>query len=144
MWCIDFLDKQPGGPDDHHYLWRRSANLSSNEWAVSEHELIMQVLKYAGEYDQLNLPNLASIEVLARRAQVIEYIYQDKTREAARTGRQAPHRTSPEEQSLFVCLPCEVTMMLPALLDHAKDEITREAQLDESLNKARKARTEKK
>jgi hypothetical protein len=77
-WCIDFINRRGGGPEDHHKWWKTSNRLFDDQWGVAEHGAVMKSLRHAGCLDQLDLTNLASIEVLMRRAQLIEYTYSDR------------------------------------------------------------------
>ena len=79
-WCLKYLNAQPGGPVEHHHLWRRTGGLTAADFGVTEHESIMEALKMSTTYDQYNVVNSAAFEVLLRRAQTIEYAHQERGR----------------------------------------------------------------
>eukprot|EP00929_Paragymnodinium_shiwhaense_P120149 TRINITY_DN92043_c0_g1_i1.p1 TRINITY_DN92043_c0_g1~~TRINITY_DN92043_c0_g1_i1.p1 ORF type:complete len:385 (-),score=64.26 TRINITY_DN92043_c0_g1_i1:316-1470(-) len=143
-WCLDFLDKQPGGPDDHHVLWRTTTKLTYQDWGVQEHQMIMAALTHGGTYDQYDLTNSALVELLLRRAQTIEYSYSEATREAtsgASSSQKHGCRLTFEEQSAFGgTRRTEPVMVSPALLEHVKKDVMANAELLKSLGKAREAR----
>ena len=56
-------------PRELSYIWwRMTCRLSAAEWGVSKHMQMLRFLSLAGTFDQLDLSNLAVIEVIARRA----------------------------------------------------------------------------
>ena len=81
-WVVRFLSRRNTGPEDHHRWWRSVTRLSPSDWGVSEHLECCRTLETAGSYDQLDLANVAVIERVCRRLQVIEY----QCRERARQG----------------------------------------------------------
>lgn len=72
-WCSRFLDRKAGGPRDHHKWWKAANRLSDDMWGVVEHSLIMQALDLGARFDALDIANLACFELLARKAQMVEY-----------------------------------------------------------------------
>lgn len=60
------------GPVGHHREWVMSSGVDAKLPHVHEHFVLMMVLEFLGCYDQLNLTGLLGIEVLCRRAQLIE------------------------------------------------------------------------
>ena len=79
-WCLDFLRRRRT-PTDHHLLFRQLAKLQVDQWGVQEYEFLLKLLELAGEYDQLDVSNLAFAEALMRRVQTIGWAYHDKLRE---------------------------------------------------------------
>ena len=146
-WCLRFLNQQQGGPVEHHRLWRRTGGLTPSDFGVTEHENIMEALKLACTYDQLNTANSAAFELLLRRAQTIEYAHQEKMREPGGPkgggGKQFPSGATltMEEQEAFAGTSrYGVTMVCPRLLEHAKEDIARNSELMKSMLKAREFR----
>ena len=80
-WCSEFMRKR-NSCLDHHQLWKATAKLQTEQWAVGEHESLLYIMELAGTYDQLDLANLAFAEAAYRRNQVIEWAYVDKMRDA--------------------------------------------------------------
>ncbi len=65
-------------PQEHHILWKRAANLGVNVFAVMEREHIMEVVKQALVYDQLDIANIAAFELMPMRAQTVEYTHLER------------------------------------------------------------------
>ena len=58
--------------------------MSKEIWGVSEHETALKALENAGSYDGLDLGNLASVETIMGKAQLIEYMYGQDSPELAK------------------------------------------------------------
>jgi hypothetical protein len=139
-WCVDFLTKQVGGAEDHHLLWKTQAKLNSSDWGVGEHELLMSMVKLAAEYDQLDLGNSACMEVAFKRAQTIEFAYQERIREQQQMGGKGSRLTY-EEQAVFLGVTrSDVIMICPKMLDYVREEVQRDSELAKNLRKAREER----
>ena len=54
------------------------AKLTYNDAGATEHQSIMRMLFFALTYDQLDVSQIASLELMIRRAQMIELKYKDK------------------------------------------------------------------
>ncbi|CAK0805603.1 unnamed protein product, partial [Prorocentrum cordatum] len=55
------------------HFWRRQLlNLGPSDWGAGEHEALSRLFEYALTYDQLNLGELASLELAGRRHQLLE------------------------------------------------------------------------
>ena len=109
-----------------------------------------RILELAGTFDQLDIPNLASLEVVARRLETIEYSYKDRTRDGERGMPAAAAGSSLggfnllsfDEADLFdgsghvgstVCCA-------PSLVEHVSKELEKEAQIQKQARKAREER----
>ena len=77
-WVCRFIANGDGHPRGRHAHWRRDAGLGASDAGVAEHELAMKALEYAVEYDQVNVGELASMELMVRKAQLIELRHKDK------------------------------------------------------------------
>ena len=56
----------------YHAFWLRSSGISDKAGVAREHRLLCEVLRLAGEFDQVNIAGLASCELVARRIYQIE------------------------------------------------------------------------
>ena len=74
-WCCEFVNRRGGGPRDHHKWWKATNRLFDDMWGVAEHSLAMLVLRLAGCYDALDVVNVSAVELLMRKAQLIESSY---------------------------------------------------------------------
>ena len=90
-------------------------------------------------YEQVGPANNVGAELAFRRLQTIEYTYLDKVR--ARSSNDAA-RLHSEEQALFGGTTRAVSqlMVAPALLDHVRADVEREAGLAKNILKAREVR----
>ena len=60
-----------------HNTWKVNCKLQVQDNGVVEHESICKMLEIALEYDQLNLGELAVIELMCRRLQMLQYRWRD-------------------------------------------------------------------
>eukprot|EP00959_Pyramimonas_sp_CCMP1952_P241601 5049536-Pyramimonas_sp.AAC.1 len=79
-------------------MFRSTCSLKPEQWGVAEHETLLRIIELAGQYDQLDVTNLACMEAAARRVQTIEWAYHDKIRE---TDAGSTSRLSIEEATAF-------------------------------------------
>ncbi|CAK0839371.1 unnamed protein product, partial [Prorocentrum cordatum] len=77
-WCLDFIAEQDTHPRARHTKWRHEAGVGGQDIGCQDHELAMRMIELAVVYDQLNITELASFELLLRRAQLAEMRYRDK------------------------------------------------------------------
>ena len=152
LWVLGFLAKfSGGGPEAYHRWWRSITRLTMADWGVPEHFQICRYLQLGGEWDQLDLGNLAMAEAITRRLQLIEYQYRERARESQRGGAQGGAASSavtglgmmgPEEADLFdgVGRIHSVVCVAPPLVEWISAELRKTAEIDKA---ARKAREEK-
>ncbi|CAK0848864.1 unnamed protein product, partial [Prorocentrum cordatum] len=72
QWCCNYILQTDGHPRARHTRWKRGAGLGAGDIGVAEHEVAMRCLENAISYDQLNVGELACMELLLRRAQLSE------------------------------------------------------------------------
>ena len=139
-WCLQHLSREGRGFESHHELFKQLCGLQANQWGIEEHFNAASVLRAMAVMDQLDVTNLVSAELIARHMHTIEYSYSDRLRE--KTNQASSSRLSPEEQAaLGGAARLESRLMIcPALLEHAKADLEREAGLAKTLVKAREAR----
>ena len=78
LWCLQFIVQHFTHPDQRHSRWMSDCKLSYNDMGAAEHQSIMRLVSFAMTCDQLDMPQLASMELLLRRAQMIELEYKEK------------------------------------------------------------------
>ena len=105
----------------------------------------MESIKQAVNYDQMNICNLASVEVVMRRAQTIEYSHAERCREGfgqagASAGKHAGGLTYEEQDAFAGSTRTGVCMICPKLLEYVKEDMGRGAELMKSILKAREYR----
>jgi hypothetical protein len=151
-WCVSFLARTPGGIGDRHETWRRQANLRPADWGVSEHASLCEIVRLAGQYDQVHLTNLVSVEAAFRRLVTIEFVHMDRVRESLTAKGAGPgknqkkqqgpgSRLSLEEEAVFTGLVRGDSLMLPpALMSFVKEKVKADAELAKALRQSRAER----
>ncbi|CAK0890061.1 unnamed protein product, partial [Prorocentrum cordatum] len=137
-WCLHFLRRRHT-PLDHHLMFRSTCSLKPEQWGVAEHATLLRIIELAGQYDQLDVTNLACMEAAARRVQTIEWAYHDKIRE---TDAGSTSRLSIEEATAFSGLSRagDLMMVAPALLEHVKLQVEKDAAIMKNIRKAKEER----
>ena len=79
LWCLEHICEVDGHPVAHHSRWKHQAGLSTNDAGVSEHESIMKAVEFALCYDMICVPELASFELMLRRAQLVEMKHRSRS-----------------------------------------------------------------
>jgi hypothetical protein len=69
-----------------HAGWRKNSGVRSSDRAVHEHAILSRALEYATSYDQMNICNLASMEVLVKRRMLLEAAYEGRPEAPVWTG----------------------------------------------------------
>ena len=138
MWCLQFLGRSGQGPLEHHYKWKQLSKLQVHDYGVEFHEAVMRVTELAISYDQMDGSNLAMLEVALRRAQIIEYYHMQRLREGEH-NLPGSSRLTMDEVSAFsgVRRQDDNLMLCPALLDHARDEVSKIMEINKAMRKHR-------
>ena len=154
LWVVQFLASAAnGGPDAYHRWWRSVTKLSTADWGVAEHQQLCRYLGLAGFYDNLDLSNLAVMEAITRRFQLIEYQYRQRSRDAQRGGAQGGAASATltglavmdgQEADLFdgIGRLDSVVCVAPALLAHISEELRKTSEIDKQARKAREERAQ--
>ena len=101
-----------------------------------------------GSFDQLDLPNIAAAEAVARRLQAIEWQYRERVRETSRSHvvasvgvAGAPALTTSEVDLFEGAAKTNATLMVcPLLIRYVSDESKTEAAVSKAGRKAREER----
>ena len=143
-WCIAHVDRHHGGMEQHHALFKTLCKLQMSDWGVELHETLAGIIHTAACYDQLDLTNLAWVEMALRAMQSIEFVYQERMIEKETLA--AGSRLTLEERSAFTgaVRPGQQLMVCPSLLEHVKKEAERTGGLLKELRKAREEREARK
>ena len=113
-----------------------NSKLQPSDGGVLEHESICKALELAIEYDQLNIGELAAVELLCRRLQMIQYRWKERVLGAVSSG------TVDDESHFFLGVdPTRGNLCIcPALNAWLGDELHKEAQANKEQRKAREER----
>ena len=119
-------------PRAHHSRWREASGIDRADRSRFEHETLCSILESALVYDQLNVPSLASMELLIRRVQLIE---------DAHSGN--PLHPSYERSHHFLGRPIgeRGAVVDPALSSHVAQRLQAEAAVAKERRKQREERT---
>lgn len=150
QWCVQYLNRKSGGPPDHHKWWVSTNGLQADSWGVAEHENLMKVVDRLGRYDGLDLANLAGVELLFRRLQLIEYFWPEKGPGGGKghgKGKEQKDKKSEDlsyraEAAVFTGTHREYgnVMISPDLLEYVSKEIETDASIMKQVRKAREER----
>lgn len=140
LWCIEHINREGGGIEQHHEKFRTACKVQPQDWWVQEHASLCQTLHILCCLDQLDGTNLLAVETMFRRLQCIEYAYGDRVRETE--SRSVGGRMSLEEQSIFAgtARTHSAIMVCPALLEHVRSDVEADAKLAKALRLAREER----
>ena len=78
LWVCRFMVDNGGSPLARHGRWRSEARLTNSDGGVGEHERCCRALEIMACWDQMNLPDLAVAEMLARSVQLQEERWRDR------------------------------------------------------------------
>ena len=145
-WVATFFRRRGCGPEDHHRWWRTVCRLNAVDWGVGEHMQCCRYMEVAGTFDQLDLGNVAVLELIARRLQTIEFQYRERVKEhfSGVGGGAAPGVTGSaamtlEESELFDGADRGHTTLCccPSLVRHVTEQLRDSAEIQKQARKAR-------
>lgn len=138
-WCLRYL-RTRRSPTEHHLMFRSVARLGPESWGIPEHEHLCQMIEFGGQYDQLDLTNLAMVEAAFRRMQTIEWVYADRVREA--DGGPGSAHVTQEEMVAFSGLTRTggALMLCPSLLSHVRTQVETDVGIMKAVRKAKEER----
>ena len=118
----------------HHAKFRADGRLQLADPGVGEHERCCRMLTSMACYDQLNLPNLASAELLSRSVQVTEERHRDKF---------VAKGSEMDDQHLYMGsqLGRGQVCVCPLLQEWVSEELRKESAVLKERRKAREERT---
>ena len=136
LWCIRFIATHYGTPLVRHGRFMTEGKLQYHDPGCSQHQVGCQILQHALAYDQLEIGQLACMEVLCRSLQLIELKHKDKFIPSLGAG--DPN----EDFHLYMGLSQTrgVLMVSPALERHVGEELKVEFKASESRRKAHEER----
>ena len=136
LWVCQFIRDNDIAPRSRHVKWRAEVNLTASDDIVAEHEFCSRLLQTATVFDQLNIGELACMELVSRRLQMCEYKYRDRILGRIQGG-------EVEEDAHLYMGTGETRGMLcisPALLSHVTDEQHKEAAVMKEKRKLKEER----
>ncbi|CAK0788308.1 unnamed protein product, partial [Prorocentrum cordatum] len=134
LWVLKFMEAHGGTPTGRHSRWLSESRLQGPDPGVDEHGQACRALERMVIYDQLEVANVASGEMLARAVQPQEERYRDRVAPAADSGSLDAHVLLGTDQLRGIA------RVAPALQDHVKDELTKMNAYRKEQRKAREER----
>ena len=134
LWCCRFIAENDLSPKARHVRWRQMTGLNENDAGVSDHEFCLRLLETALTFDQLQVGELASLEIVMRKAQLTELKHRDRVVSADFKVESDEHLylgTGKTRGLLMVC---------PALEDYVAAELHRESSAAKERRKMREER----
>jgi len=135
LWCMRFISESDMHPRARHVRWKAATQLSTGDAGVAEHEMIMRILELALCFDQLQASELACMEMLIRKAQMIELKHR---------GRVTTASVGEVEDDAHLYLGTSHTrgllMIDPKLEEFVSGELSREAATAKERRKMREER----
>ena len=133
-WVMQFVLENGGSFLGRHTKWRADCRLQATDPGVIAHEKVCRALQVGLAYDQLNGPNIAMMELLARDLQVQEERYRDRLE--GQGGQEV------QEAHLFygTQLMRGTVCVSPLLREHIADELRKETAVTKERRKAREER----
>ncbi|CAK0861612.1 unnamed protein product, partial [Prorocentrum cordatum] len=121
-WRAQFIAEQDQHPRSRHAKWRHERGLGASDTGVGVHELAMRFLEISACFDQLNITELACVELLMRKVQLAEWRHRERL-----TSRAGSDDLLEDE---FLYLGTGETrgliMVAPGLQGHISQELRRE------------------
>lgn len=125
---IKHCERQGGDPRLWLQLWLRSKHIESSDRTWHETKVLVDVLYYAGTFDQVNIPGLMSLEVVCRRLQAIVDAYTH------------PNKPSWENAKIFTGQGTPEDIVSPTFRTYAVKRNKEELELLQARQKVRELR----
>lgn len=94
---IKHTERQGGDPRLWLQLWLRSKHIEATDRTYHEMKVSVDVLFYAGTFDQVNIPGLISLEVVCRRLQAIVDAYTNASKPSWENAKLFTGQGAPED-----------------------------------------------
>ena len=130
-----FMLNRSGSPTLWHQTWRQLGKLNDNDYQVVFHDALCRIVETAACYDQVNLPTLASMELVYRQIQCIEERLKDKFMSSDPNG-----ATGWEQQLMAGTNSRSQLCICPALSSWLAEEIRKNNLVEKERRKAREER----
>ncbi|CAK0796867.1 unnamed protein product, partial [Prorocentrum cordatum] len=152
LWCLSFMSTMAGTPTAWHQRWLTSMALADDDEHAKLHETLCRVLDLAVVYDQLQVAEMASFEIVARQLQLLEErVYESrslpqtaaapKAKSGARSGATAAASSIPETSYFLGAGVSKANLCIsPKLLEYITDQMRAEAAISKERRKAREER----
>jgi hypothetical protein len=134
------LARQQQHPDDRRQTRRLRHKLTSLDWGRAQHQTALRTIALTGCMDQLDLPNLSSVEHLLRETQMVEFRYNNsETDEIDKNKKEKASGLSSHEMDLCFDKGKSFgeSLVCPELVEHMAQGVERDALIWKQSRKAR-------
>eukprot|EP00971_Amphidinium_carterae_P351888 6492322-Amphidinium_carterae.3 len=139
--CLNYLSREEESLDRHHERVRSVAKLDLSSWGMTEHNHLSEIVAQFLHYDQLDPCNSAGLESAFRRLQAIEFGWLEKVRDLEAKSAGTTRLTGEEFAIMSGSSRMSSSLMVaPALLEHTRAELEREASVVKNMTKLREGR----
>ena len=137
-WCCLFIAERAIHPLQHHAKFLQVTGLPANDLGAQEHEHALRVIETALCYDQVQGSELGALELIVRKAQLIELRHKDRVLNSQSSQQQ----TVDDDSHLYLGTGATrgMLMICPDLEKHVADELSRETAAVKERRKMREER----
>ena len=141
-WLLRSMAETGGSPIKRHWWWRTTLGLSIQDEGVEEHQFLSELFETALVYDALAAPQLAVIELAARRFQFWEEAYGEALRQSDAKCAGAA-LLDHDERALLLGRKhgAKLVLVCPLLEEFVTKQLHEKAALAKERRKAREERT---
>ncbi|CAK0895469.1 unnamed protein product, partial [Prorocentrum cordatum] len=138
FWVSCCIRDHDVAPRSRHAKWRAEVGLTAGDQSVIDREFCCRLLQLAVVYDQLNITELACMELVSRKSQMCEYRHRDRAIGATQGDDLL------EDADLYLSLGKTrgLVMVSPSLLSYVSDKLRTEAAILKDKRKMWEERTE--
>ena len=133
-WVLAFMLENGPSAMGWHHKWKADCKLQDSDAGVDAHETYCRVLQTMASYDQLDLGNLAGVELMVRQLQLVEERHKDRL--GGSSG-----KDSLDEKYLFAGSAHRNNLCVcPKLQEWVGEEMRKESLIMKERRKAREER----
>ena len=136
LWCCKFIIDVDGTPRARHTRWVHESGLGPGDIGVADHETGLRALEFAVCFDQINVPELAALELIMRKVQLAEL----KNRERILGKHERIEYMDDEYLYLGQGQTRGQLMICPALEEYVSSEMVKEGNIMKERRKLREER----
>jgi len=143
LWRMRFIAEHDLHPLAHHTLFKAVGRLSGTDPGVADHEACVRIFEYAVCFDQLQVAEISALEVVVRRAQLVELKYRERAlaNDSHSTGGRGEQLLDDDE---FLYLGTGrahgLLMISPDLEEHVAQQLSKETATAKERRKMREER----
>ncbi|CAK0847525.1 unnamed protein product [Prorocentrum cordatum] len=138
-WLMEAFHRSGQSPVARHHWWRQMLGATTADPGIDDHLFLSELFELGGQYDQLNLPNSAAFEAIARRYQLWEERYAEKLKQVTE-GPGAAAGVAAERHLFLGVTSGSAALVAPSLAEYVAEKMEQESKI---LKERRKGREER-